>query len=405
MEFLKSNLWEIKKSSVLQLFGGILSLAHVLTYWSWVQAGKLPLIYHANPTPMCWSLFESCMWMKFLSAPMMSFAFHSYCVIALLAMGLFFFSRLIGVAWFLLALLLALKALFYFQDLRLSTNVHYLLFVLNFCFLFIPSKPNMLRWMVVAYYVASGLLKLSPNWLTGQWFVDQLHVPIKLGEWLAAMAVLVEMLAPVALWFRDLRNFLIGYGCLILYHGLMWYASGYFEPSIMLLVLQIFPLLYYEERKVEREYLYQSFIRPEPNKAWVWIGMLTFCTVQALPYIPHQSLNSLRHLEQSLALAPVAASEECIQTTFIIFQDHMEEVDLKPPADRPSAYKCNPYLRFLDIKAACRDMQEDSQFKTVMSYFQVRSLRDRAFRTAFQSQDLCSEQTTYRTLIGASDGL
>jgi hypothetical protein len=405
MEFLKSNLWEIKKSTVLQIFGGLLALAHLLTYLSWLRNGSAPLIYYANPTPMCWNLFENCMWVKLLSPPLMEFAFHGFGAVAVLAIGLFFFTRLVSLAWVLMALALALKTILYIQDVRLSGNIHYLLYVLNFVYLFVPNKSNLLRWMVVSYYVASGLLKLSPNWLTGQFFIDQLAVPIKLAEWLAAMAVLMEMLAPVALFFRDFKNFLIGYCCLILYHGLMWYTSGFFEPSVMLLILQIFPLLYYEEKKIEREYLYQSFIRPEPSQIWLWLGLTVFWTLQALPYIPHAELKRLKQVEHAFALAPVAASEECLQTTFVIYNDHMEEVEVAPPTDRPPAFKCNPYLRFLDIKNACLERQTDSQFKTVMSYFQVRTLKDQTYRTAFEGQDLCRDDLTYRSLLGARDGL
>ncbi|MGE0763113.1 MAG: DoxX family protein [Bdellovibrionales bacterium] len=405
MEFLKSNLWEIKKSTALQIFGGLLGIVHTLTYWSWLSAGKLPLQYHANPQPMCWSLFESCDWVKLLSPALMEVIFHGFGVLAILSIGVFFFTRITGLGWFMLFLVLLFKGILYIQDLRLSSNVNYAIFVLQFCYLFVPNKTNLLRWLLVSYYVASGLLKLSPNWLSGQWFVDQLHIPIKLGEWLAAVAVLAEMLAPVALFFRDLRNFLISYFVLIAYHGLMWYADSYLEPMIMLVLLQLFPLLSYEERKTEREYLYQSFIRPEPSRVWLWIGLIAFWTVQGLPYWPHHASSSLRHLEYGMALSPVAASQECEQTTFLVYQTHMEEIDVSQPTDRPTAFRCNPYLRFLDLKAVCRERANEPEFKTLMSYFQIRNLKDKAFRPAFESDDFCSDQVTFSSLSGGSNGI
>lgn len=405
MEFIKSNLWEIKKSPVLQIFGGLLAALHALTYWNWLQADKLPLQYHANPQPMCWSLFESCQWTKALSPGLMEVIFHSFGVLAIVAALVFFFTRIASLGWALLFVLLIFKGLLYVQDLRLSQNVHYLIFILNICFLFVPNKGSLLRWMIVSYYLATGLLKLSPNWLTGQWFVDQIHVPIKLGEWLAAVSVLVEMLAPVALFFRDVRNFLLAYFALIAYHGLMWYAGAGLEPMAMLALLQLFPLLFYEERKVEREYLYQSFIRPEPSKAWLVMALIAFWLIQAMPYIPHQSMQNLKHIENSLALAPVAASDECEQVTFYVYKDHLEEVEMVPPKDRPISFKCNAYLRFLDLKAACRDKSNDGDFRTVMSFLMVRSLKDRSYRTAFQSTDMCDDKVTFRTLVGSNNEL
>ncbi|MBK8204944.1 MAG: hypothetical protein IPK68_22450 [Bdellovibrionales bacterium] len=203
-----------------------------MTYWTWFQSDNLPLQYYASAQPMCWSLFESCHWVKMLSPSLMEIIFHGFGVLAVLAAAIFLFTRLATLGWVLLCTLLLFKSILYIQDLRLSHNVHYLLFVLNLCFLFVPNKANLLRWMIVSYYVASGLLKLSPNWLTGRWFADQMHLPIKLGEWVSAVTVLVEMLAPVAL-FWDLRNFLLAYFSLLIYHGLMWYAGAPLEPLIM----------------------------------------------------------------------------------------------------------------------------------------------------------------------------
>lgn len=405
MEFLKSNLWEIKKSSSLQIFGGLLALIHALTYWNWMQAGNLPLQYHANPQPMCWGLFESCQWVKILSPTAMEMLFHAYGVIAVLAVAVFLFTRFTGLGWFMLMTLLILKSLFYFQDLRLTSNVHYAIFVMSFCYLFIPNKANLLRWLLISFYVASGLLRLSPNWLTGQFFIEQLHVPVKLGEWLAGMTVLAEMIGPVVLLFRDLRNFLIGYIVLIVFHGLMIYAGGYFEPTVMLILLQLMPLLYYEERKIEREYLYQSFIRPEPSPFWLALGLGVFWLVQALPYVPHQAGKAIAHFEEVLALQPVAAAEECESTTFAVFQNRLAEVVVAPPQDRPTAFRCNPYLRFLDLKSSCRDMQKDSEFKTLMSYFRVRGLKDKTFQPTFSSEDFCRTDLSYQDLVGGTLGI
>ncbi|MBK8204943.1 MAG: hypothetical protein IPK68_22445 [Bdellovibrionales bacterium] len=135
------------------------------------------------------------------------------------------------------------------------------------------------------------------------------------------------------------------------------------------------------------------------------MGLTIFWLIQAMPYIPHQSMVKLKHIENSLALSPVAASDECEQTTFHVFKDHLEEVEMTTPKDRPLAFKCNAYLRFLDLKTTCREKRNDPEFRTTMSYLVIRSLKDRAFRSAFQSPDICDENVTYRTLVGGSDGI
>lgn len=406
MEFLKSNLWEIKKSKVLQIFGAFLGVAHALTYWLWQSSSSNPLTYYNNPQPMCWSLIENCQWVKFLSPSLMGIVFHGYGVLAVMTAVVFLITRLVGFGWFLLVLTSIFKAILYIQDMRLSGNVHYFIVVASFCYLLVPNKAHLLRWLTASYFAASGLLKLSPNWLSGQWFVDLLHVPVKLGEWLAAVSALVEMLAPMALFFRDLRNFLIAYITLFVYLGLMWYAGhSFFEPMVLMLAIQIFPMLFYEERKTEREYLYQSFIRPEPSPAWLVIGLLFFWGAQALPFIPHDQVSTLKGVESTLAMSPIAATGECEQTTFAIYADRSEEIEIQTPPERPSHFKCNPYLKFLDLKVICREKASDPQFKTLMTFFHVRDLRDQSYRTAFKSTDLCNSEVTYRSLLGGEYGI
>ncbi|MBX7231672.1 MAG: hypothetical protein K1X29_06265 [Bdellovibrionales bacterium] len=405
MNFLKNNLWEIKKSTGLRIFGGLLCLTHFLSYWSWFRNGKIPSFYNLGFQPICWSLFNECKWMGGVSQSLWEIIFHTFGFLSILTLFVFFFTRFISIGWVLLLILLLFKSLLYIQDIRLSSNIHYILFILNFAYLFLPCKAHVLRWLLVSYYVAVGLLKMSPNWLTGQWFVDQLHIPIKLGEWFAAMSVVIEMLAPVALFFKNIRHFMLAYITIFIYHCLIWYAGGFTDSAILLCLLQIFPLLYFEELKQEREYLYQSFIRPEPSKVWVFVSLILFWSIQSLPFFYFRESIGFDHLKSHLTLSPIAANEDCEQSTFLVYKDYLEEVVMTSPQDRPSTFRCNPYLLFLDLKSVCREKSQQADFKTVSSYLLLRGYRDHSYRLAFQNDDFCSENVTFKSLLRGQNGI
>ncbi len=400
MEYFKSNLWEIRKSLALTYLGAVLALAHILTYANWLSEGSAPLKYFAQSTPMCWSLWESCQWVRFLPMAAMEILFQTYVVLAGISLALFLITRMVGLAWFVLMLAFSLNVLFYFQDFRLSSNEQYLLIILNFCFLFIPNKKTLTKFLIISYSVCSGLLKLYPQWMTGNWFEERMTIHIKLGEWLAAVGYLVETIAPAALLFRDARYFLSGLAAMIAYQVFLWTTSSFYSPVLMLALLSYFIAIVIEDRKTETEFVYQSYIRPEPSKMWVITVLFVFWLAQAMPILPLQNpiLNRLGHI---LSLDHMAATSECRISTHLIFKNHIEEVSL----ENRSENNCDAYMRFLELKSICADKSSDPNFQTVFGSMQVRGIKDVKFKTAFEISDFCSASVSFHSLGANTSGL
>lgn len=399
MEFIRSNIYEIRKAGSLRTLGAILALLHVLIFAVWLSAGSLPLKYVQQDVPMCWSLFESCDWMRALPLGVLTVIFYAYGVFMGLAALVFLLTEFVGLGVYLLLFGALFGASLYFQDLRLSSNEGYFILFSTFAFLFVPSKHRLMRWLVVSFFVAQGLSQASPDWLTGNWYLNHLGLPVKLAEWLAALSVLVQMIGAAALLFRDGRYFWTGWISLFLFECGHLYI-GEFTSSVTAMGALLFILLdEFELRKAEREYIYQSFIRPEPSMFWGALLLGFFWLAQLEPFLNLSHNSSLHRFLDVWALHPQAAHEDCEQKTLAIYKDRTEEIGFESQlANQPTMY-CNVYVRYLDLRNLCKQLKEsDPGFVTLSSAMHLRSYRRKTQNTAFEVKDFCDPDLTYKRL-------
>lgn len=397
MEWIKSSLWEIKKSSSLRLFGAALAVAHIMTYGYWAWNGDLPLKYYSEGTPVCWSFFEGCAHFRFFPIGLVNFIYFAYVVFAVAAGALFFSTRTALPGWLLMLGLFVFKMFLYVQDFRLSGNEHYILFLLTFVFLFVPNKETAFKAIIISIYLVSGLLKLSPDWLTGQWFLTHHVMHAKLAEWFAALSAIIELIAPLALLMRPIKYFATGMLVLIAYHVITWYEGDFFSPGIMLIALSFFLFNYFEQRRNEMDYAYQSYLRPEPSRVWVFVLLVFFWGAQVVPRWFHDG-SRWATITEIFAFNRNATDTECDQATFLIYDNRVEEVVITPPPGRAESQSCNPYFRFLDARFLCQKHQNDEGFRTVLSILKVRKLKDKQFKDAFEIPDACDPKFNYRSL-------
>ena len=399
MEIFRANLWEIKKSGSLRTMGGLLALFHVLQFYLWAKDGNLPVKFVQQGMPMCWSMMESCDWLHIFPAELLTGIFYLYAVMVILAALCFLLSDLTALGYYFLMAGLGLSLILYFQDLRLSSNEGYFIALASFSYLIIPAKHRLMRWLIVSFLAARGLSQASPDWLTGNWYIEHLALPVKLGEWLAAVSVLVQMIGGAALIFRDGRYFWSGWLALFAFECMHLYIGELMSSCLALGMLVYVALDELELRKAEREYLYQSFIRPEPSFAIAGTLLALFWAAQLSPFFHLGPGSRLKSALDVFALHPEAAHEECDQRTFAIYKDRTEEVNVEAQIKGQPAMACNPYLRFLDLKAMCKELQEkDAGFVTLSSVLQVRNFREKLAYRAFEVADFCDPNVTFKKL-------
>ncbi len=399
MEFIRANIWEIKKSGSLKALGAILAAFHLLQFYMWSQQGHLPLKLVQQDIPMCWSLFESCDWIRTIPFGLLSFLYYAYAAVAGLAILCFIFlGGVTSIGYYLLHIAMWSGMLLYFQDLRISSNEGYFIFFTTFAFLLVPSKHRLMRWVVASFFAARGLSQASPDWLTGTWYMEHLALPIKLAEWLAAVSLLVQMIGGAALLFRDGRYFWTAWICLFVFECTHLYIGEYYTSGLFLGALLYVALDELELRKAEREYIYQSFIRPDPSFVLGGTLLAFFWAAQFTPFVGFERNSGVKAVLNTWALHPEAAHEECDQRTFAIYKSRVEEIEVQSETRQP-AMMCNTYLRYLDLKATCKELKEKSDdFVTLSSALQVRNLREKSSYRAFEVKDFCASDLNFKRL-------
>lgn len=398
LELVKTNVWEIKKSGSLKTLGGLLALFHLLQFYFWSTDGRLPIKLVQQGLPMCWSLMENCGWMH-LPVGLLSVIYYAYFTLMLVAAAVFILTDWVALGYYLLLIGASAGVVLYFQDLRLSTNEGFFILFVTFAYLFIPSKHRLMRRLIISFFVARGLSQCAADWLTGSWYIEHLALPVKFAEWLAAVSVLVQMIGGATLLFRDARYFLAGWLSLFVYACANLYIGEILSSSLTLGALVYIGLDEFELRRAERQYIYQSFIRPEPSFLWGGIFLGFFWAAQLSPFLALPRGSSVANFLSIWTLHPQAAHEECEQKTFLQFKDRLEEQAAEPQLARQPAMYCNPYLRYLDLKAMCKLWKErDPEFITVSSSFQVRNFREKTSYQAFEIKDFCATEVTFKHL-------
>ncbi|MBX3021336.1 MAG: hypothetical protein KF799_06615 [Bdellovibrionales bacterium] len=400
MELLRANLYEIKKSGSLKTLGGLLALFHLLQFYLWYDQGHLPLKFVQQGLPMCRSLFETCDWLNVIPFGLLSTFYWTYAIFMGIAALALLLTDLVALGYYLMLIASLCGLVLYFQDLRLSSNEGYFIFMMTFAYMFVPSKHRLMRWMVVSFFVARGMSQASPDWLTGNWYMEHLSLPVKLAEWLAAVSVLVQMIGGAILLFRDGRYFWTGWVSLFAFECANLYMGEVLQGSISLGALLYVAFDELELRKAEREYLYQSFIRPEPSFVWGGILLAFFWCAQLAPMVSMgKAGGGVKAFLDVFALHPEAAHEDCEQHTFAIYKDRVEEIDVKAQISRQASMVCNVYMRFLDLKGTCKQLQENSSdFITLASELQVRNYREKTAVRAFEVADFCNPDLTFKRL-------
>jgi hypothetical protein len=397
MEIFRSNIWEIKKSGALKTLGGILALFHIAQFFFWNTEGRLPLKLVQQGLPMCWSFMEHCGWMQSIPFGILTFVYYAYVSFIGLAACVLLLTEWVAFGYWLLAIGSFFGLTLYFQDLRLSSNEGYLIFLLSLGYLLVPSKHRLMRRLVISFFVAHGLSEAASDWLSGVWYMDHLHLPVKLAEWLAAMSVVVQMIGSAAMLFRDGRYFWSGWLVLFFYTITHLYMGDMLSSSLSIGSLLYLAFDEIELRKAERQYIYQSFIRPEPSFFWGGVMLTIFWCAQLLPFASLPRESKVRKALSVWTLHPEAANEDCDQKTFAIYKNRVEEIDVTPQLSRQPAMFCNPYLRYLDLKGTCKILKESNEdFVTLSSVLNIRNFREKTSYRAFEVQDFCNPNLTYQ---------
>lgn len=391
MKFFETNLWEINKSFALRFLGAVLALSQGFIAYQWMVGANSPLRFARQSTTVCWPLFTNCGWVKLLSPGIIDATYWIFVTMIALAVLFFVLTRAAGASAFFLWISTLLGFFLYTQDFRLSSNAGFLTFFFSFIFLLVPSKVFSFRLIIFAVYLSFALMKLNSDWLSGYWIIERISVPDKLGEWLAALITLVELIAPAALLIRDGRYFWTGWCTLLAYHIAMAWL-GLTHLSYLFIGLLIFlGIADLEDRKLEREYIYQSFIHPEPSRFWTFLILILFGFCQLSQHFDWWRDRTVVQSTVGLFTPyPISLVENCKGQLWKVYDNGWQEARFPTVEGRDNSMKCHPYLRFLDLKAECEILKSEPNFVTIAAIFESQRVFEGSSEVHFQSSDLCN---------------
>lgn len=242
MGYLPRQLREIGDDAALRLYGAALALTHSLSMLYWRDSGVLGFLGRGTEA-ICWPLLPGCEGLRVFGPGPLKWGLRWYFAAGLAVAALFLVKRLCRAAYAGLLALTIFKLLFLALDFRLRLNQHYMVLWVSTVYLFVPGKRQALRVLLVLFYVWASTLKFNADWISGaalpttDWIIP--------AAWTTAACIYVIFLEAGVSWGLLAASPWIFWGALgqfALFHALSWQQVGFFFPSLMFLLLLVFPL-------------------------------------------------------------------------------------------------------------------------------------------------------------------
>lgn len=254
-----SSIREIEKNPALRWYGAALAAVHAFTLIFWLTPALGPWqdagFFLEHPVVMCWPFFPSCEAIRPWFLPVWKPLMAAYA--GLTVAGIFFFVRgRVRAGTAALWALTVLKLVFVLQDYRMQGNYHTMPLLATLAYLALPRKIPTIKVLIVAFYVAAGLVKLDVEWLSGAAIGAAPLFSGKILEWAAAYVVVLELAIAPLLLARRRSIFVFAFAQFVVFHLYSWSIVDGFYPSVMLAILSVFVL--------ERAFATRPAVRPPP---------------------------------------------------------------------------------------------------------------------------------------------
>lgn len=223
--------------------GCLLFYFHMTFHGWWERAASLSTLGDKlfNYAPA--SLIENCRWLVFMDVFQTKTYLYSLGMLALFGLFSLFISRSSLVALCILAWLFVNKVFFYLCDFRLFANFHHFHLLYTLVFLIAHDKLRFFRLTLAVSYLMSGIVKLTPSWMFGEYFnslPDKLPMLPKV-DWIVTAAcvsiIALEILGPIC-WFTSVRWLRrLSFGAFVLFHIYSGVIVGYWYTTLMLPVV------------------------------------------------------------------------------------------------------------------------------------------------------------------------
>jgi len=390
-DYFKRQITEIREDSALRIYGACLAIGNVLSYTNW-KGVYIPK--YLIDEPICWPFFESCHKLRFLNVDQINLVFSAFGIASVIGVILFFRKKTVTSAYWWLIGVNIFKTLIYITDYRLRMNQHYMLYFVTFAFLFLPHKRDLLRYLIVAFYVGAGSLKLNQEWLSGAGlYRDPLWIHGKFVPIACAYAAILETCFSYGLLVRRKIIFWATFIQIALFHLVSFPVVGPFYPLLMFGIIAIFPLTYFYERTDETPNLLRAFLTGRQwISTYVFIGL--FVLGQLVPKIMPGD-EKITGEGRLFSLHMFDAKVACEGQLTLKFRDgSVQEVEI--PQKMKVRIKCDPVVNLSLARNQCRKYQNDANFENLDFYYEARLESAKDMRPLVDISDFCSKKIDYK---------
>ena len=318
----------------------------------------------------------------------------AYFTVAVAVLLLFTRGWTAPAGYFVLLALELLKVLIIAQDYRLRLNQHYMAFFVALVFLLLPVKRRALQYLIVLFYFWAGTLKLNPEWLSGASLYRRqfLWLPDALVPAACAYVVVLETILVFGLLARRPWVFWGTLGQLALFHLMSWPIVGFFYPSLMFVLLTIFPLSRLFSAASERPSFARIEGRLEPRSTYALLA--GFSLLQLVPYaFPGDS--AITGQGRLFALHMFDALVVC-ESHVTLHDAQGRTRRIRVETGRGSArVRCDPIVHFNVARALCRQGIEQGRWTDVDLSLRSRRTTDSLLRPVVEVEEFCRQPLTY----------
>jgi len=376
----------IAESSTLRTYGACLAAIHLLTFVYW-HANGFAVRVITDRSPVCWPFFEDCQAAHVMSRHSVQTTLWLYGIAAGVTILLFLRARTVAIALAALTLVNLVKGALFVLDYRFMGNYHYMPFIVTTVYLAWPKPERVIPYVLVAFYISAGALKLDQEWLSGAALIAPTWLSGKLLELGCAYVVIMELVLVLGLlsgrrWLRWATL-----AQLAMFHGYSWHVVGFFYPCVMALLLSYFPLRWREVP--DEDPLSERLVTGRAG--WpAYTALALYTAAQVAPKLfPGDS--AITGEGRIFAINMMDARVEC---------DHLELVRtsngptvIQELSERRTdvgiRIKCDP-IRFWNIaQEQCRERALLGDDARVDAYLSSRRTTDPAYRSVFAVEDVC----------------
>lgn len=389
IKYLRSQISEIQNTKGLSLFGAFLAVSHIYAIALWNKNDFfVNLMSPMNSEPICFPFFPNCYSLMVFSNGALTAFLYFYLFLSLLSLFCFLQKDLLKYGYLSLIALTIIKLGVHLSNYNFMGNYHYMANFVYLAYLFIPHKKIVIKYLIVAFYFAAGLLKINIEWLSG---AAMINPPVIMGSFLVASLFYVILLELVFVFGLLSSNKYIRWAALgqfIAFHIFSWHIVGFFYPMVMFSLLSIFIIdefLYHKKQAIPENHLELFFFGKEKALVYTVIGIFAFLQIFPFFFAKDTSLSGSLRLS---SLNMFDAKTDC--KVLMIAHNKGKSAHLAPSRQRRGVrLQCDPVVFLNQIKQWCDINKTKNEFERLSFSISSRRSTDINFQPVLFLEDAC----------------